>query len=191
MTQITVENTVEQLKKLFNRVNDVFYSEEVIQKLLANTEAKMLALPVGSDGVSFDAGDPDISKYKLTNGTIWTAIADAGDADITFQVPSIHEDVASILQNQVTANQASVTFDGKTYKGYGYDFSPKKLTGAMMLRSQDKQTIIILPNIEAFATPKLDDTGKPLYYNLSVTPLNNEEGVGIYYMVIDEAGEKE
>jgi hypothetical protein len=177
---MTVSKTIEQLKQLFNRVDEVFYSENAIAAISELTTG--MALPVGSDGVSFDAGDPDITKYKLTTGEIWTAIADAGDADISFQVPSIHEDIAKLFQNQITTEDETLILDGVTYKGKGYDFAPKKVTGSLVLRSQDKSAVIVLPNVEIFATTKLDDTSKPLYFNLSVTPENNSKGVAIYYM---------
>lgn len=180
MAAITVSKTVEQLKKLFNRVNDVFWYDKPVGNVSELNE--VIALPVGEDGVNFDAGDPDITKYKLTDGQIWTSIADAGDAEISFQVPSVDDVIASLFQNKKTSSAAEISLDGKTYKGNGYDFAPKKVSGSLVLRSQDKATVIVLPNIEGFATAKLDDQGKPLYYNFSVSPLNNSAGVGIYYM---------
>ncbi len=185
MAEVTIDKRIGDLKKLFNRVNDVLYSEEEITDPSAALPASYI--PVGEDGVNFDAGDPDITKYKLTDGQIWTAIADAGDADISFQVPSVADYIADLFQNKTSAKAASMTLEGKTYTGNGYDFSPKKVTGSMILRSQDKKTVIILTNIEGYATPKLDDTGKPLYFNFSVSPLNNSEGVAIYYMFEDGA----
>lgn len=182
---ITVTKTVEELKQLFNRVNDVYFHDSPVASVAALTS--VIAIPVGSDGVNFDAGDPDITKYKLTTGAIWTSIADAGDSDITFQVPSVADYIAEKFQNKVTTTKESLTFEGETYKGSGFNFETKKVTGAIMMRSQDRQTIIILPNIEGYATAKLDDTGKPLYYNFSISPMNNSAGVAIYYMVKDEA----
>ncbi len=181
MAEVTVSKTVEELKELFNRVKDVYYHDKPIANVAALTQ--VMALPVGSDGVNFDAGDPDITKYKLTTGAIWTAIADAGDADIAFQVPSVADPIAEMFQNKVTTAKESLNFEGEEYEGNGFNFEPKKVTGSMMMRSQDRQTIIILPNIEGYATPKLDDTGKPLYFNFSISPMNNSAGVGIYYMV--------
>lgn len=181
---VTVTKSVEELKQLFNRVKDVYFHDTPVANVAGLKT--VTAIPVGNDGVNFDAGDPDITKYKLTTGAIWTAIADAGDADITFQVPSVADYIAEKFQNKVTTTKETMTFEGETYKGSGFNFEPKKVTGAIMMRSQDRQTIIILPNIEGYATPKLDDTGKPLYYNLSISPMNNSAGVGIYYMVKDE-----
>lgn len=182
--EVTAKGTVEQLKQLFNRIKDVYFNDTPIASVADLTE--VIPLPVGSDGVNFDAGDPDITKYKLTTGAIWTAIADAGDADISFQVPSIADYIAEKFQNKVTSEKQSLTFEGETYEGNGFNFEPKKVVGAMMMRSQDRQTIIVLPNIEGYATPKLDDTGKPLYYNLSISPMNNSAGVGIYYLIKKE-----
>lgn len=175
--------TVESLKKLFNRVTDVFFSQTAVASV--SELGEVWHIPVGSDGVNFDAGDPDITKYKLTNGEVWTAIADAGDSDVSFQVPSVHDTIASLFQNKITSAEESITLEGVTYKGHGYDTTPKKVAGAMLLRSQDKETVILLPNIEGYATPKLDDTGKPLYYNFQVTPEPNSKGVAIYYMFKD------
>lgn len=184
-TALTVSTQLEKLKVLFNRIDDVYWSDTVANSL--SDLSTLLPLPVGSDGVSFDAGDPDITKFKLTNGTTWTTIADAGDADISFQVPSIISTIADKFQSKVTKTDGEVTLEEVTYKGSGYNFEPKKVTGCLVMRSQDKKALIILPNIEGYATAKLDDTGKPMYFNFAVTPLNNEEGVAIYYMAEEES----
>lgn len=181
MAAISVTKTVEELKVLFNRIHDVYFNEAPIANVAAL--ASVVAIPVGKDGVNFDAGDPDITKYQLTTGDTWTTIADAGDADISFQVPSVADYIAELFQNKVTTAKESLSFDGVEYEGSGFNFQPKKVTGSILMRSQDKNTIIVLPNIEGYAAPKLDDTGKPLYYNFSISPLNNSAGVGIYYMV--------
>lgn len=177
---MTVQKTIEELKTLFNRVDEVFYSEKAIASISELTTG--IALPVGSDGVNFDAGDPDITKYKLTTGAIWTAIADAGDADISLQVPSINSTILDLFQNKVTSTEETLVLDGVTYKGNGYDFAPKKVVGSLVMRSQDKTAVIVLTNVEIFATPKGDDTSKPMYFNLQITPENNSKGVAIYYM---------
>ncbi len=181
MAEINVTKTVEDLKVLFNRIHDVFLNEKPIANVATLTD--VVAIPVGSEGVNFDAGDPDVTKYKLTTGDIWTSIADAGDADISFQVPSVADYIAEMFQNKVTTAKESLTFEGVQYEGNGFNFQPKKVTGSILMRSQDKDTVIVLPNIEGYATPKLDDTGKPLYFNFAISPLNNSAGVGIYYMV--------
>ncbi len=180
MAEIQVTKTVEELKVLFNRIHDVYFNEAPIANVAAL--ASVVAIPVGNDGVNFDAGDPDITKYKLTTGDIWTTIADAGDADISFQVPSVADYIAELFQNKVTTAKESLSFDGVEYEGNGFNFQPKKVIGSILMRSQDKDTVIVLPNIEGYATPKLDDTGKPLYYNLSISPKPNSAGVAIYFM---------
>lgn len=176
----TIETKVEDLKVLFNRISDVYFADKAIED--PSTALTLMAIPVGSDGVNFDAGDPDITKYKITTGATWTSIADAADADISLQVPSVHDKVTELFQNKVTTAKKSLELDGATYEGNGFDFAPKKVTGAFLFRSQDKETVIILTNVEVYAAPKLDDTGKPLYFNLNITPLNNTAGVAIYYM---------
>ena len=85
-----------------------------------------MELPVLSDGVTFDTGAADVSKIKLTTGATWTSIANAGDSDIQFQVPSVAGKINDLLLNKKAETVTmTATIDGETYEGEGYNIVVK------------------------------------------------------------------
>ena len=67
-------------------------------------------------------------------------------------------------------------------KSAAYSLSPKKVTGALLMQSEDRQTIIILPNVEMYANFVAADGDNPAYFNVAVTPLENSEGADIFIL---------
>lgn len=45
--------------------------------------------------------------------------------------------------------------------------------------SEDRQTIIALPNVEMYASLVAADGDNPAYFNVAVSPLENSEGADI------------
>ena len=106
---------------------------------LATLAAFDMELPVLSDGVTFDTGAADVSKIKLTTGATWTSIANAGDSDIQFQVPSVAGKINDLLLNKKAETVTmTATIDGETYEGEGYNIEPKKVIGGLFMRSEDR-----------------------------------------------------
>ncbi len=181
MAELTVTKKAEDLRVLFNQMKEVYYIKDPNSDISTLTTAD-IELPVLEDGVTFDTGAADIEKIKLTTGATWTAISNAGDSDIQFQVPSVAGDVNDLLMNKVVESAAmTATIDGIAYAGSGYDLEPKKVLGGLLLRSEDKDSIIFMPNIEAYANFVSED-GKPGYFNVSVTPLNDDNGASFYIL---------
>ena len=157
MAEISITTKLEELKVLFNQMKEVYYVSKVNSDL-ATLAAFDMELPVLSDGVTFDTGAADVSKIKLTTGATWTSIANAGDSDIQFQVPSVagkNDDNLLIATNYHVvsgADTVSVTcIDGETYEGEGYNIEPKKVIGGLFMRSEDRQTALFLPNVEGYS----------------------------------------
>ena len=98
MAEISITTKLEELKVLFNQMKEVYYVSKVNSDL-ATLAAFDMELPVLSDGVTFDTGAADVSKIKLTTGATWTSIANAGDSDIQFQVPSVAGKINDLLLN--------------------------------------------------------------------------------------------
>lgn len=172
----------ESLKQIFDKVHKVFYFEAADKKL--SEQEKCIEFPVLDDGVSFDTGEPDISEVKLTDESTWVSKSKQGDSDIAFQVSSVHSTVNDLLMEKKTTAPVSADFDGYTYTGNGYSLSPKKVTGALLLLSEDKTTAIYLPNVEMYASFNGeggdDSTG---YYNVKVTPLTDSDGAAFYPLI--------
>ena len=179
---ITITNK-ESLKQIFDKVSRVYYFASANTPLGSQTAA--LEFPVLEDGVSFNTGDPDKNEVKLTDGTTWTSKVKQGESDISFQVSSVKSTINELLMEKKTgATITSVAFGNVTYSGDGFSLAPKKVTGALLMQSEDKLTAIYLPNVEIYASFNGeggdDSTG---YYNVAVTPLTDSNGAAFYPLV--------
>ena len=180
MAALTVTKSIEALRTLFNKISSVYLIKTPVK--LASVSTIDMELPILSDGVSFDTGSPSIDKVKLTTGTTWSTIVEAGDPSIEFQVASLAGDVNELFMNKKTTTAASLgttgsTVGGKAYTGHGFDLEPKKVNASLLMVSEDKATGIYIPQAEIYASLMLEG-GKPAYFNLSITPvpLDGAEG---------------
>ena len=178
------------LQTLFSKMSHVFFSSKSItaSDFKTNGLEMDIELPVLSDGVNFNMGEPDKTETKLTTGIIWTSRADKGDSDISFQVASIDGIINSIFMNQKSAAYTGVKFGGaaafgipadNVYAGVSYSSDVKKVTGSLLLTDDNAQTIIVLPNVEMYAGLVVSDGDNPAYFNVSVTPTVNADGSDI------------
>lgn len=182
MAELTITKKLGDLKVLFNKIKEVYYIKETDKTPNAVTSVDM-EFPVVSDGVTFNTGEASVTKVKLTTGETWTSMPEAGDSDISFQVATVADDVNELFLNKVDSQEVTLgaSVNGYTYKGFGYNLEPKKVTGGLMMLSEDRQTQIFLPNVEMYAS-LLTDQSKPAYYNVAVTPLASKTGQAIYIL---------
>lgn len=176
---VTVTTNKENLQKIFNKVNRVYYFPDATKSLATQTGG--IEFPVLEGGVSFNTGDPEKTDVKLTDGTTWTSKVKQGESDISFQVSSVHSTINDLLMEKKTNASITAEFDGMNYTGYGYSLAPKKVSGALLMISEDKSTAIYLPNVELYASfngEGGDDTTG--YYNVAVTPLVDSNGAAFY-----------
>ena len=184
---MTVTTALSTLKTLFNDLKEVYYkSTEITSDDLEGASFSMdIELPVLDDGVTFDTGTADVTRVRLTTQEIWTSKATQGDPDITLQVATFASEVNEVFMTKVAAAAVAAAagiIDGKTFAGQGYKLAPKKVTGSLIVTSQDDSAIVVLPSSEAFASLVLADGDNPAYFNTSVTPIENSEGVEIYIL---------
>lgn len=183
MAGLTVTTKLTDLKTLFNDVKEIYLkSSEIKVADLGKAFTADMELPVLKEGVSFNTGDADVTKIKLTTGSTWVSKATKGDSDISFQVASIAGPVNSLLMNKVgtdITSTAGILVDGVTYEGAAYSLAPKKVVGSLLMFSEDRQTIIALPNVEMYSSLVAADGDNPAYFNVTVTPLENSEGADI------------
>lgn len=176
---VTVSTYKENLKKIFDKVNRVYYFPDPTKALSSQTGG--IELPVLESGVTFNTGDPDKNEVKLTDGTVWTSKVKQGESDISFQVSSVHSTINELLMEKKANSSITAEFDGVTYTGDGFSLAPKKISGALLMTSEDKTTAVYLPNVEMFASFNGeggdDSTG---YYNVAVTPLTDAKGAAFY-----------
>lgn len=176
---VTVSTNKESLKTIFDKVHRVYYFPDATKPLAEQTGG--IEFPVLESGVTFNTGDPDINEIKLTDESTWVSKSKQGDSDISFQVSSVHNTINDLLMEKKTTNAISAEFGGVTYTGNGYSLAPKKVTGALLMTSEDKSTAVYLPNVEMFSSFNGeggdDSTG---YYNVKVTPLPDSTGAAFY-----------
>lgn len=198
MAKMTIGKTAEQLKQLFNDVEEVYYSSKPITAdYLAGGQIEALKeLPVTEDGVNFNTGEAEVTNIKLTTGKIWCTKVKKGDADISFQLPSIDGEINDLFLEKVAGKAISALELGTlgSFSGEGYALTPKKVEGALVMPSADRATVIILPSVEMYATLNLGDGDNPAYFDVKVTPVANADSIEIYILGADapstqEAGE--
>lgn len=163
-----------------------FFKKELTADDITTTEDILstadFEMPLGDDGVTFDVGDPDITRKKITEGRNWITFAKRGDDDISFQVPSFADPVNELFMNKRTAADASVKVGSDTYKGAGYSLAPKKVVGSWLFCNPEHTIVVILPNTENYGTFKGAKGDTEGYYNVAVTPLSNSGNVDVYIL---------
>lgn len=189
---IKITQNAEDLKTLFNDVEEVFYSPSEITKALLTSsgDIEVQEFPVTEEGVNFDPGSAEVDNFKLTTGKIWTTKVTKGDPDISFQLPAIPGEINDLFLEKGSEITSDVEFSGdkapKSLKGIlysasAYTLTPKKVKGALIMPSEDRETVIILPNVEMYASPKTDGSN-PMYFDVKVTPVANSDGDEIYIL---------
>lgn len=181
MAKLNITTGLADLQELFNKMKEVYYVATPNSDL-ATLAAFDMELPVIDDGISFNTGEPDITTVKLTTGENWTSYGKSGDPDISIQVASIAGKVNDLLMNKQGTKKTMANGFGETgtetYEGQGYDLNPKKTTGSLFFRSEDKQSAIWLPNVEMYSNLVIE-TDKPAYFNIKITPLAGKDGAAI------------
>ncbi len=179
MAEITITKKVADLQAVFDKVKRVFYNSAT--NLNISTLATIdYELPIVEDSFNFDGGAASISTIKLTTGQKWASYVTAGDPDITMQVVSVDEDIAYLF---MAAKGAPIpistnTLGGISFSGQGYSSGTKKVTGSLILASEDGTRLVALPNVEMFANPVIA-SGTPAYFNVQIIPKPNQDGADI------------
>lgn len=162
-----------------------FYEKEIKASDLVDTKDILseadYEMPLSEDGVTFDIGDPDITRKKITEGRTWLTFAKRSDDDISMQVPSIAEKLNELFLTK-TGSEAKAKIGNDSYSGYGYQLKPKKVVGSWIFRNPEHTIAVLLPNTENYGTFKGAKGDTEAYYNVSITPLANSNNVDIYIL---------
>ena len=182
MATITAAKRASNFHTLFNDVEEVFFSATVAEKEAELNALSFIELPVVEDGVNLNTGEADVTQIKLTTGSIWASKVKRGDADISMNVPSVSKEILDMFLNKTkdTTDFTIESFLSGAYTGGGYSLAPKRVNGALALVSNDRETLIIFPKVEVYASFVAADGDTPAYFALKVTPLVNSEGSEIY-----------
>lgn len=184
MAKITVTNPLSTLQTVFNKMDEVYYkSAPIAVDDLATAITADIELPVLADGVTFNSGEPEKTEIKLTTGANWVVRTEKGDSDISFQVASLKDKINDLFMDKKKDITSTSNFDTTdTYAGAAYSLAPKKVSGALILLSDNKDVIVVLPSIEMYGSLVLADGDNPAYFNATVTPLENEDGSDIFIL---------
>ncbi len=183
MAEFNVTTNVSALRTIMSQMKHVYWYNTT-NKTVATIGTIDIELPVLEDGVSFNTGEADVTRIRLISGDTWVSRANAGDADISFQVSSVEGAINDLLMTKVTQTASSVTatFNGYTYSGDGYSTAPKKSVGGMLLAGEPGEPMVFFPNVEMFSSLVLGDGDNPSYYNVVVTPLSDNSNVTYYVL---------
>lgn len=176
-TEITATKNPSDLHDVLGRVEKVFLNNETNKAPSALTGTFDFKLPILDESITFNMGDADVTRVKLIDQTNWTSYAKKGDPDISFQVPSFSDDIASILGNKQGTAASNTTLG---IKFQGYSATPKKVLCSLLFVSDDETVCVYLPNVEIFATPVLGDGDNPSYFNCVLTPIPDNAGADYY-----------
>jgi hypothetical protein len=96
------------------------------------------------------------------------------------QVASVDEDIAGLFMTSKGAavSSGTNTLGGLSLSGQGYSTETKKVTGSLILASEDGTRLVALPNVEMFANPVIA-SGTPAYFNVQIFPKPNQDGADI------------
>jgi hypothetical protein len=189
---LTVTKNIDNLYTIFSSVNQVYFKKgELTAAGIKKALTVDLELPIVEDSISFNTGEPDVTQIKLINGKIWSQKTKRGDSDISFNVASIDGVVNDLLLNKQTANDietgegilSTATEDATAnYVGNAYDLDPKVVLGSLIFKSEDKSTIIVLPNAHIVSSLNASDGDNPAYFKMVVTPRPNSDGHEIFIL---------
>lgn len=179
---MTITHTLSKLRTLFNDVKKVYYLSKELKAADLGTEmTAFMDLPILEDGITLNTGEPDVTRIKIINGDNWCTRAKKGDPDISFQVASIAGEVNDLFMEKkgAVAGAASIIIEGATYSGNSYSLAPKSVKGSLILMSEDQSSVIVFPNVEMYASLVAADGDNPAYFNVTATPMANEEGADV------------
>lgn len=186
---LTVTKNIDGLGTIFSSVNQVYFKKgELTVADLKKALTVDLELPIIEDSISFNTGEPDVTQIKLISGKIWSQKTKRGDSDISFNVASIDGTVNDLLMNkqnaaeiETGAGMLSTASEDATanYVGNAYDLDPKVVLGSLIFKSEDKTTIIVLPNAHIVSSLNASDGDNPAYFKMVVTPRPSSEGYEI------------
>ena len=188
MAAITVTNPTSSLRTVFNKVDEIYYKSSPLAVAdLAAAITVDLELPVLADGVTFNTGEPETTEIKLTTGANWVVRTEKGDSDISFQVASLKGQINDLFMDKKKEVAASSSFDAKaSYAGAAYSLAPKKISGSLIMMSDSKDVIVILPDVEMYGSLVVADGDNPAYFQATATPHENEDGADI--IILEKEG---
>ncbi|GAE83333.1 hypothetical protein [Bacteroides reticulotermitis] len=182
MAAISITTPVEDLKTVFDNPKEVYFNPTATDDIAALSALDKM-LPIIESQATIDTGSATVNRTKLIDGRTWASFATSGDPDIALQVASIDGTITDLFLNKAgAAITMTNTFKGKNFAGQGYNLSVKKVTGSLLYVSQTGSELILMPNVEIYASFNAGGSETAAYFNLQINPMENENGVAIAYL---------
>ena len=156
-----------QLKDVFNGPSSLLYMSNPLTitesegvKTFSNVTPE-LDVPCKVDSLEFEQGEAEIQEYNVIglNGA-WVSDNEPGDINLSFRVPSIHEDVLKLAFGEDAVASISGAVESVEYEGLALTLKDKKVEGTWMIMNKAKNRLMILNNTALYASLKLDQDVK-------------------------------
>lgn len=172
------------LQKVMELMGEAFYFDTPVAAADIATASDILEkaafeMPIGEEGVTFEVGDPDITRKRITEGRTWISFAKRSDDNITFQVPSFDNSINELFLVKAVGEKG-IKVGADTYKGQGYSLKPKKVVGSWLFLNPEHTIAVLLPVVEAYGTLKGAQGDNEGYYNVSLVPLADADNAEVY-----------
>lgn len=151
------------LKDVFNGLSSIYLKKGALDGF--SNVAFDMDLPVTVDTLQITASDPTLNRTKVHGlSADWTVSATPGEITFAATVPSVSEEIVKYFLGEANSVTANVTTDGGAvaYKGIAATLNNIKLTIGLGLLSEDKEKLILVKKLVAYAAPQ--------YENGSTTP---------------------
>lgn len=174
------------LHKVMELMGEAYFFDSEVTEDMLTSDSNLLdsadfEMPLSDEGVTFEVGDPDITRKKITEGRNWITYAKRGDDNISFQVPSFEDSLNELFMNKVKGN-VSAKIGNDVHSGAGYSLKPKKVVGSWVFRNPEHTITVLLPLTENYGTFKGAQGDTEGYYNVSVTPMAATNNVELYIL---------
>lgn len=159
--------TKKQLKDVFGGISSMWYQATELD--LSSLEGINITpdydVPVKVDTITLEQGDPSLEHYKVIGlPGDWITSSEAGDIDLSFRVPTKHNDILKLAYgNDAVQDISSATVSGETYKGTALTLVQKKIDGTFILVNESKDKLLVLANTTLWAKPVLDQDAKGVF----------------------------
>lgn len=163
---MAVIKTKDELKDVFIGVSELRFSTKS-GAFTADTTWDY-ELPILRDSITFDNPAPTINNaYVHGKKTAWASTSEPSDMTLTFEIPSIHDDITGWLYNKAgDVSNVAEEVDGVAgaWSGQGISMEAKVIEGMAMIISEDKKHALLIKNLKGYSSMNMS--------SISTTPLS-------------------
>lgn len=133
-------------------------------------------LPILRDSLDFSVAEPSFdNKFIHGESVPYVSTAEPGETTMTFEVPSIDDDITGWLmtaaENGSVAGIADTVGDTEgTWSGQGFKLDNKVIKGMAMIVSEDGTKAILIRNLKGYVSINMSElSNSPVSFTISAT----------------------